>query len=233
MLEADPVTQVLFSTDAGRPRPVRQADGPQRPAVDRRLPPAARRPARRPRRDPARPRRAWTQGGRFGYRFVFPAMRVGPWEVYWHRPLVAYLSPGRHAGAAGRRPARLPDGLPGRRARPGPAGRAVAALARPASRTGRPSSCSPTSGSRAGHRPRSTSASCSSSTRCSAPRRCRGPSPAGLPGDAEGPDARRVAGRRCPTAPPTRPAARPWPRAGVERLEPKPAARRTTPRRRR
>jgi hypothetical protein len=33
-------------------------------------------------------------GGHFGYRFVFPAMRVGPYEVYWHRPLVAWLSPG-------------------------------------------------------------------------------------------------------------------------------------------
>jgi len=29
-------------------------------------------------------------GGVFGYRFFFPAMRVGKHEVYWHRPLVAY-----------------------------------------------------------------------------------------------------------------------------------------------
>jgi hypothetical protein len=29
-------------------------------------------------------------GGVFGYRFIFPAMRVGRHEVYWHRPLVAY-----------------------------------------------------------------------------------------------------------------------------------------------
>jgi hypothetical protein len=29
-------------------------------------------------------------GGVFGYRFLFPAMRVGQHEVYWHRPLVAY-----------------------------------------------------------------------------------------------------------------------------------------------
>lgn len=29
-------------------------------------------------------------GGLFGYRFLFPAMRVGTHEVYWHRPLVAY-----------------------------------------------------------------------------------------------------------------------------------------------
>jgi Peptidase family M28 len=31
-------------------------------------------------------------GGKFGYRFVYPAMRVGLREVYWHRPLVAWLS---------------------------------------------------------------------------------------------------------------------------------------------
>jgi hypothetical protein len=31
------------------------------------------------------------QGGLFGYRFVFPAVRVGGYEVYWHRPLAAYL----------------------------------------------------------------------------------------------------------------------------------------------
>ena len=29
-------------------------------------------------------------GGLFGYRFRWPAMRVGKHEVYWHRPLVAY-----------------------------------------------------------------------------------------------------------------------------------------------
>jgi hypothetical protein len=33
------------------------------------------------------------EGGWFGYRFVFPAMRLGRHEVYWHRPLVSYLSP--------------------------------------------------------------------------------------------------------------------------------------------
>ncbi|HWG41876.1 MAG TPA: M28 family peptidase [Gemmataceae bacterium] len=31
------------------------------------------------------------EGGLFGYRFQFPPMRVGQHEVYWHRPLVAYL----------------------------------------------------------------------------------------------------------------------------------------------
>ena len=37
-----------------------------------------------------RAERAITAGGAFGYRFVFPAMRVGPWEVYWHRPVAAF-----------------------------------------------------------------------------------------------------------------------------------------------
>jgi hypothetical protein len=32
------------------------------------------------------------EGGLFGYRFQFPAMRAGMHELYWHRPLVAYLS---------------------------------------------------------------------------------------------------------------------------------------------
>ncbi|HLN32911.1 MAG TPA: M28 family peptidase [Gemmataceae bacterium] len=30
------------------------------------------------------------EGGMFGYRFYFPPMRVGKYEVFWHRPLVAY-----------------------------------------------------------------------------------------------------------------------------------------------
>jgi hypothetical protein len=29
-------------------------------------------------------------GGLFGYRFLFPAMRAGRHEIYWHRPLVGY-----------------------------------------------------------------------------------------------------------------------------------------------
>jgi len=33
------------------------------------------------------------QGGLFGYRFLFPAMQVGGFEVYWHRLAVAYRSP--------------------------------------------------------------------------------------------------------------------------------------------
>lgn len=32
------------------------------------------------------------EGGLFGYRFLFPAMRVGKHEVYWHRPIVAFIS---------------------------------------------------------------------------------------------------------------------------------------------
>jgi hypothetical protein len=31
------------------------------------------------------------EGGLFGYRFQFPPMRIGLHEIYWHRPLVAYL----------------------------------------------------------------------------------------------------------------------------------------------
>jgi hypothetical protein len=34
------------------------------------------------------------EGGLFGYRFQFPAMRIGVHEVYWHRPLVACLPAG-------------------------------------------------------------------------------------------------------------------------------------------
>jgi hypothetical protein len=33
------------------------------------------------------------EGGLFGYRFLFPAMRVGLYEVYWERPLVAFSTP--------------------------------------------------------------------------------------------------------------------------------------------
>jgi hypothetical protein len=38
-------------------------------------------------------------GGLFGYRFLFPPMRVGRHELTWHRPLVAYL-PARSATSA-------------------------------------------------------------------------------------------------------------------------------------
>jgi hypothetical protein len=49
-----------------------------------------------PRAEPAAIKKAEhvvVQGGLFGYRFQYPAMRVGLHEVYWHRPLVAFLSP--------------------------------------------------------------------------------------------------------------------------------------------
>lgn len=32
------------------------------------------------------------QGGLFGYRFFYPPMKVGFYDIYWHRPLVSYLS---------------------------------------------------------------------------------------------------------------------------------------------
>src|SRR5262249_43380111 len=38
-------------------------------------------------------------GGLFGYRLAFPAMRVGRYEVYWHRPLAAYRSAETEHGA--------------------------------------------------------------------------------------------------------------------------------------
>ncbi len=50
--------------------------------------------------------RAAMAGGVFGYRFLFPAMRVGKHEVYWHRPLVGYI--GRDG-----EPIVIPDGPTG------------------------------------------------------------------------------------------------------------------------
>lgn len=38
--------------------------------------------------------RALGNGGHFGYRFLFPPMRVGLYDVYWHRPLMAFQAPG-------------------------------------------------------------------------------------------------------------------------------------------
>ena len=35
---------------------------------------------------------ALADGGLFGYRFLYPPMRVGEHEVYWHRPLIAWRS---------------------------------------------------------------------------------------------------------------------------------------------
>ena len=54
-----------------------------------------------------RARDAVLDGGTFGYRFVFPAMRVGRCEVTWHRPLAALVRPGE------RSPTVLADGPPG------------------------------------------------------------------------------------------------------------------------
>jgi hypothetical protein len=41
-----------------------------------------------------RAREAVHEGGVFGYRFFFPPMRVGAYEVFWHRPVVAFVPPG-------------------------------------------------------------------------------------------------------------------------------------------
>ena len=46
---------------------------------------------------------AVAEGGHFGYRFQFPAMRVGRHEIYWHRPLVAHWDQATEA------PVVLPD----------------------------------------------------------------------------------------------------------------------------
>jgi hypothetical protein len=87
--EEAPLVHVLFSTTPddvglyGKPmarnvqiwtqRPELVLDGPRASAADIK-----------------RARQTVQAGGVFGYRFVFPAMRVGRHEVYWHRPLVAY-----------------------------------------------------------------------------------------------------------------------------------------------
>jgi len=47
------------------------------------------------------------QGGLFGYRFQYPPVYVGSYQIYWHRPLVAYLSPDTE------KPVVLPDVLLG------------------------------------------------------------------------------------------------------------------------
>ncbi|HVT61624.1 MAG TPA: M28 family peptidase [Thermoanaerobaculia bacterium] len=50
------------------------------------------------------------EGGMFGYRFVYPAMRVGRHELYWHRPLAAYLAPADPAAPAQPPPPGAPAG---------------------------------------------------------------------------------------------------------------------------
>ncbi|HNX49447.1 MAG TPA: M28 family peptidase [Thermoanaerobaculaceae bacterium] len=42
----------------------------------------------------ARARELIEDGGTFGYRFIYPAMRLGDHELFWHRPLAAYLLSG-------------------------------------------------------------------------------------------------------------------------------------------
>jgi hypothetical protein len=95
--EGDLVTRVLFSTDSkdlglyGKPmaRNVQLWTQDHRVVLDG---------LRAGPEEITQAARVVAQGGRFGYRFVFPAMRVGPWEVYWHRPLAAF--PDAATGAA-------------------------------------------------------------------------------------------------------------------------------------
>jgi len=47
------------------------------------------------------------RGGMFGYRFQYPPMDVGPSQIYWQRPLVAYWSPDTQ------KPNIIPDALLG------------------------------------------------------------------------------------------------------------------------
>lgn len=98
----DRVAHVLFSTDArdlglyGKP----MARNAQVWTADGRLlldGPNADRDAI------ARAAEAVAAGGVFGYRFQFPAIRAGAFEVYWQRPLVAFLDPRTDT------PAVLPD----------------------------------------------------------------------------------------------------------------------------
>ena len=48
---------------------------------------------------------AFAAGGRFGYRFLYPPMQVGRHALYWHRPLVAYRTPGGRAAVLDNAPA--------------------------------------------------------------------------------------------------------------------------------
>ena len=97
----DPVTKALFSTD---PDALGLYDKPmarnaQIWSHDYRLlldGPNARRA------DLDRAAKAFAAGGRWGYRFFFPPMRVGARDVFWHLPLCARRS---ETGAVERRPA--------------------------------------------------------------------------------------------------------------------------------
>jgi hypothetical protein len=103
---ADPVTRVLFSTEPddlglyGKP----MAHNAQIWTRDHRLVLDG---LRHKRAGIDRAERTLAQGGHFGYCFIFPAMRVGPWQVYWQRPIIAY--PGEHPDRPSVRPTVLPD----------------------------------------------------------------------------------------------------------------------------
>ena len=72
-------------------------------------------------------------GGQFGYRFYFPPMQAGQYDVFWQRPVTAFWdAKAKEAARAARRPRRLFHRLSQRQARSGPSGRALAAV--PASR---------------------------------------------------------------------------------------------------
>ncbi len=87
--ECDKVTHVLFSTDPdilglyGKPmaRNVQLWDHRYHLLLDG---------PRHGRAEIKAALRALESGGQFGYRFQFPPMQVGPYAVYWQRPLVAY-----------------------------------------------------------------------------------------------------------------------------------------------
>ena len=59
----------------------------------------------------ARAAQVTDEGGRFGYRFLYPAMRAGVRELFWHLPLVAKRGPDRATSALFA--PRLADGLLG------------------------------------------------------------------------------------------------------------------------
>jgi hypothetical protein len=85
----DKLAHVLFSTDEkelglyGKPmaRNVQLWDSHHRLLLDG---------PRAARQDIRRAAQRIAEGGLFGYRFLFPPLRVGRHEIYWHRPLVAY-----------------------------------------------------------------------------------------------------------------------------------------------
>ena len=157
-------------------------------------------------------------GGMFGYRFHFPAMRVGTHEVYWHRPLAAYRCPDKQAAdVLARRPARLFHGLsdrsraaaedvrprsrrlrtslPAQPRSPGKAGRTVAAAA-PAAAAAGDVAAVPSARQAVPPRP-ATSASCSTPFTCAATAAARAASPGNLLTLGPRRNARALAGSRC------------------------------------